>query len=130
MRAFKVLALFLSLCILGGCTVLQAGKLLAPESFGLVQVTPGIYVETGADLETQSRLGEAMVRAETAVRSAYASVVSRPTVHACISERCYEAFGGRGSVAKVYGDRILLSPNCAPGLPRLVRKVSWRSSRR
>lgn len=110
MRAFKLLLLPLSICVLGGCTILQASRLLAPESFGLMQVTPSIYVETGTDVETQAKLREAMVKAETAIRSAYGSVASRPIVNACISERCYEAFGGRGSVAKVYGDRILLSP--------------------
>ena len=49
-RALNVLALLLSLCVLGGCTVLQASKLLAPETFGLVQVTPSIYVEAGTDV--------------------------------------------------------------------------------
>ena len=109
-RALNVLALLLSLCVLGGCTVLQASKLLAPETFGLVQVTPSIYVEAGTDVETQTKLREAMMKAESAIRTAYGRVVSRPIVNTCISERCYEAFGGRGSVAKVYGDRILLSP--------------------
>ena len=75
-----------------------------------MQVTPSIYVEAGTDVETQAKLREAMVKAETAIRSAYGSVVSRPIVNACISELCYEAFGGRSTVAKVYGDRILLSP--------------------
>lgn len=116
MRAIRVLALLLSVWILGGCTVLEASKLLAPERFGLVQVTPRIYVEAGADVETQARLREAMVQAESAIRGAYGGVVSRPIVNACISERCYEAFGGRGSVAKVYGDNILLSP----------RGLSWQ----
>ena len=110
MRALNVTALLLSLGILGGCTVIQASKLLAPESFGLVQVTPTVYVETGTDPETQAKLREAMVKVENAIRAAYGSVVSHPIVNACVSERCYEAFGGRGSVAKVYGDRILLSP--------------------
>jgi hypothetical protein len=31
-------------------------------------------------------------------------------VHACVTEKCYAAFGGRGSVARVFGQRILLSP--------------------
>lgn len=31
-------------------------------------------------------------------------------MHACITEKCYAAFGGRGSVARVFGQRILLSP--------------------
>ena len=111
LRAIRGLTLLLSVWILGGCTFLQASKLLAPESFGLVQVTPRIYVEAGADVETQARLREAMVQAESATRLAYGGVVSRPIVYACISERCYEAFGGgHGSVAKVYGDSILLSP--------------------
>ena len=110
MRAFILLALLPLISVLGGCTILQASKLLAPESFGLMQVTPSIYVEAGTDVETQAKLREAMVKAETAIRFAYGSVVSRPIVNGCISELCYEAFGGRGTVAKVYGDRILLSP--------------------
>jgi len=110
LRALNFLALLLSLGTLGGCTAIQASKLLAPESFGLVQVTPTIYVETGTDLETQAKLREAMVKAESGIQTAYGSVVSRPIIYACVSERCYETFGGRGSVAKVYGDRILLSP--------------------
>ena len=116
MRAIRVLALLLWVWLLGGCTLLQASKLLAPERFGLVQVTPSIYVEAGADVETQARLREAMVKAESAIRVAYSGVVSRPIVNACISERCYKAFGGHGSVAKVYGDSILLSP----------RGLSWQ----
>ena len=31
-------------------------------------------------------------------------------MHACVTEKCYAAFGGRGSVARVFGQRILLSP--------------------
>ncbi|MFZ3017515.1 MAG: hypothetical protein WA056_03520 [Gallionella sp.] len=96
--------------LIGGCSVLQGGKLLAPESFGLIPVTPNIYVEAGTDETTRSQLRDAMVKAESAIRTAYGSVKSRPVVHACISDGCYEKFGGRGSVAKVYGDRILLSP--------------------
>lgn len=109
-RALEVLALVISISAFSGCTVVQASKLLAPETFGLEQVTPSIFVEAGTDVETQAKLREAMVRAETAIRSAYGSVVSRPIINACVSERCYETFGGHGSVAKVYGDRILLSP--------------------
>lgn len=75
-----------------------------------MQVVPGLYVEVGTDIETQAKLHAAMAQAESAIRAAYGSVVSHPTVHACISEGCYASFGGRGSVAKVYGDRILLSP--------------------
>ncbi len=66
--------------------------------------------ERSADEATRTKLRDAMERAEEAIRVAYGSVHSHPMVYACVSERCYEAFGGRGSVAKVYGDRILLSP--------------------
>jgi hypothetical protein len=48
-----------------------------------------------------------MARAEAAIRRAYGSVSARPTVHACVTEKCYAAFGGRGEVAKVFGQRIL-----------------------
>lgn len=108
-RYLKII-LLPSLCFIGGCGVLQAGKLVAPESFGLIPVAPRIYIEEGADDATQVKLRDAMQRAEIAIHAAYGGVNSRPIVHGCISEGCYEAFGGRGSVAKVYGDRILLSP--------------------
>ena len=110
MRFLKIITFLLFTGIISGCSTLQGGKLLAPESFGLTQITPSIYVEAGADEATRVKLREAMEKAENAIRAAYGGVNSRPIVNACISEGCYEAFGGRGSIAKVYGDRILLSP--------------------
>jgi hypothetical protein len=90
---------------------MQPAKLLMPESFGLSQIGPNIYLESGADETTRTTLREAMVKAESSIRAAYGSVVSRPIVHACISKECYESFGGRGAErAKIFGDRILLSP--------------------
>ena len=101
----------LTLVTINGCSIFQGGKLLAPEYFGLTPVTPSIYVEPGADEVTRIRLRESMEQAESSIRAAYGDVASRPTVNACITEGCYEAFGGgRGSLAKVYGKRILLSP--------------------
>jgi hypothetical protein len=91
-------------------SVAQSGKLFAPESFGLIPIAPHLYVEVGTDEATRDRLRADMARAEAAVRMAYGSVSARPTVHACVTEKCYAAFGGRGSVARVFGQRILLSP--------------------
>lgn len=110
MRTLTFFILLLTLSLLGGCSVLRGGKLLAPESFGLSPVTPNIYVESSADEATRAKLRDAMEKAESVIRAAYGSVKSHPIVHACVSEACYEAFGGQGSTAKVYGDRILLSP--------------------
>lgn len=110
MRYLNIIVLLISVCLIGGCSVLEGGKLLAPESFGLSSITPSIYVEAGADERTRVKLRDAMEKAEDAIRATYGSVNSRPIVHACVSEGCYEAFGGRSSVAKVYGNRILLSP--------------------
>lgn len=110
MSYLKNTFLLISASLVGGCSVLQGGKLLAPESFGLTPVTPSIYVEASADEETRINLESAMIRAEDAIHATYGSVNSRPIVNACVSERCYEEFGGQGSVAKVYGNRILLSP--------------------
>lgn len=111
MRFLTVISLLIFACVVGGCSILQGGKLLAPEGFGLTPVAPSIYVESGADEATRIRLRESMEKAEGAIRTAYGGVASRPTVNACITEGCYEAFGGgRGSLAKVYGKRILLSP--------------------
>jgi hypothetical protein len=111
MRYLKLLGLMLSLITISGCSILQGGKLLAPESFGLTPVTPSLYVEAGADETTRIRLRKSMEKAENAIRTAYGGAASHPTVNACITEKCYESFGGgRGSLAKVYGKRILLSP--------------------
>jgi hypothetical protein len=118
----RPLAVLLLLALLQGCSVLQGGKLLAPQTFGFERIAPDVYVEAGADEATRTRLIEDRTQAEAAVRAAFGSVQSRPGIHACLTEACYEAFGGRGSTAKVYGDRILLSPR---GLDRHFLAHEW-----
>lgn len=108
-KTLRTLALLL-LTLLGGCSLLQGGKLYAPETFGLIKVTSSIYVEPGTDEATQARLRDAMDTAEHAIRTAYGSVASHPIIHACVTERCLERFGGKDTFAKFYGNRILLSP--------------------
>ncbi|MFN3398648.1 MAG: hypothetical protein ACK4ZS_08980, partial [Sulfurimicrobium sp.] len=71
MRYLKLLSLMLSLITISGCSILQGGKLLAPESFGLTPVAPSLYVEAGADEATRIKLRESMERAESAIRAAY-----------------------------------------------------------
>lgn len=110
MRLFKLFTFILPLIAIGGCSTLQGTKLAAPERFGLEAIGPGVYVEKNTDSATRTRLLEAVERARTAVRDTYGSVISHPIVNACITEECYANFGGRGSIAKVYYDRILLSP--------------------
>lgn len=110
MRKFWVIALLLVASIICGCSVTFGGKLLAPEAFGLIELTPNLFVEASTDEVARANLREAMIKAEAAIRAAYGNVEARPTVHACITEQCYEKFGGKGSIAKVYGSRILLSP--------------------
>jgi hypothetical protein len=110
MQLFKIAISLMMLNMLGGCGVLQGTKLLVPEHFDLIQITPSLYVEPATDSETREKLSEAMDRAKERIRVVYGHVNSQPIVHACITEECYEAFGGRGSMAKVYGNRILLSP--------------------
>lgn len=96
--------------LLGGCSVIQGGKLYAPETFGLLQAAPDLYVEAGTDEATRIKLQEEMGKAELAIRKTYGDVAARPVVNACITEKCLESFGGKGTLAKVYGKRILLSP--------------------
>lgn len=109
-RSLTILVLLLALCAVWGCSILRGGKLLALASFGLIAIAPNLYVEAAADEATKVALVDALKRAERAIPETYGAVRSRPTVHACISQSCYEAFGGGSSTAKVYGDRILLSP--------------------
>ena len=110
MRLRAIVILLPLLALLGGCSVLRGGKLFAPESFGLLRVSSDIFVEAGTDEATQAKLREDMDKAESAIRAAYGRVESHPVVNACITERCLESFGGKGTFAKVYGNRILLSP--------------------
>jgi len=103
----------LALCMilpLSGCSQLKAVKFLAPQSFGFVQVSPNLYVEVGTDQATQTRLQADMLVAEKALGTVYGSVLSKPVVHACMTEQCLQSFGGQGTFAKAYGNRILLSP--------------------
>jgi hypothetical protein len=115
MILLRTLTLLLTLALLSGCgmlhSVAQSGKLLAPESFGLTLIAPHLYVEAGTDEATQGRLRADMARAEAAILNAYGSVSARPTVHACVTEKCFWQFGGRGERAKVFDQRILLSPH-------------------
>lgn len=110
MKQLRLIMITLVVSILTGCSNLRGARLLMPEYFGLAPIADNVYIEADADEETKSRLLDAMVMAENKIKAAYGDVQSRPIVHACLTERCYESFGGMGSRAKVYGDRILLSP--------------------
>ncbi len=100
----------LSVGLTGGCSIIRSAKLLTPEQFGLTSIEQNLYIETGADEKAKGEVRDAIAKAEHAIRAAYGSVNSTPIVHACITESCYESFGGKTSRAKVYGDHILLSP--------------------
>ena len=111
MRNLTLPMLLLLPVMIGGCSILQGSKLLAPEKVGFSKIATNLYVEPGADETAQIALRDAMAKAESAIFAAYGSVNSRPVVHVCISEGCYGAFGGRGDRARVYyGNLILLSP--------------------
>lgn len=110
MRKIKLFVFPFLIAGLGGCSVAQGGKLWFPNQFGLEAISHNLYVEPATDEITRQNLKAAMIQAEAAVRKAYGDVTSAPIVNVCITEECYAKFGGRGSVAKVYGKRILLSP--------------------
>lgn len=109
MRYLSAVILLSLLVTLPGCSIVQGAKLYAPETFGFVAIAPNIYVESGTDEHTQAKLREAMDKAESAIRFAYGDAKAHPVVHACITEKCLESFGGKGTFAKVYYNRILLS---------------------
>lgn len=95
---------------LSGCSNLQGLKLLTPQSFGMERIASQVWIERQADAGQRQALLDAVVRAEERMRAVWGPPVSRPQVHACVSEACYEAFGGLGSRAKIYGHQVLLSP--------------------
>ncbi|TFW06799.1 hypothetical protein E4K72_09730 [Oxalobacteraceae bacterium OM1] len=104
------LTLLFALTLLSGCSVLQGGELYAPETFGLVPVAPNVYIERDADDRTKAILSDAAVRAHAAITHTFGDAQAAPVINACVTERCFWSFGGRGEFAKVYGKRILLSP--------------------
>lgn len=96
--------------VVGGGSVLRGAQLWVPENSGLKRAAPGLFVETGMPTQQRTEMVAAMAWAETAIRRAYGEALSTPIVNACMSEACYKRFGGKGSMAKVYGNRILISP--------------------
>lgn len=103
--------LLLLTLLLGGCSVLRGAQLWAPESAGLERAAPGLYVEASMPVRQRIELVAARAWAEAAIRRTYGEALSAPVVNACASETCYERFGGiGGSKAKIYGNRILISP--------------------
>jgi len=109
-KVWRTVLCLLPAVLLSACGALSGARLAAPDRFGMSRVDAGLYLENGADAATRARLLGERDQAEAAIRAAYGDVVARPVIHACVSEACYESFGGKGSRAKVYGVRILLSP--------------------
>lgn len=109
MHIARCLSVFAFLMLLNGCSLLQAGKLYAPETFGFVSLEPNVYIEQTADDATKSQLRQAMAKAREAISRTFGDTKARPVVNACVTERCFWTYGGRGETAKVYGNRILLS---------------------
>jgi hypothetical protein len=111
MTHLRASLLLLTLSLIVGCSELQRIKIYAPETFGLSQVTPNLYIEVSADEAAQLKIREIMGKAENNINAAYGSVESHPVVLACVSESCYESFGEKGTKANSYGGgHILLSP--------------------
>jgi hypothetical protein len=98
--------------LLAGCGTTEWFRLLAPDAGGFERVSARLWVEAGTDSVRRRVLEAEIDRAERVIAAAYGSVAAQPVVHACVSEGCYRAFGGRGATrAKLYfGSRILLSP--------------------
>lgn len=124
MRHILIIFLLLSASLIGGCSIVQRGKIIAPESFGFTLIAPNIYIETGAGEAARNNLLETVANAEESIRVAYGGVNSRPIFHACLTEECYQKFGERDSVAAwfYYGDRILISPR---GLNQYILTHEW-----
>jgi hypothetical protein len=99
----------LVLLTLSGCKHLRGGLLWAPETFGFVRISENLFIEQGADEASQALLLDAVAQAENAIRAAYGEVLSRPVVHACLSDECLYRFGGQGTFGKAYANHLLLS---------------------
>ncbi|MBY0573580.1 MAG: hypothetical protein K2P84_07855 [Undibacterium sp.] len=109
MRGLLAVMLVMLAVLLSGCSTLRGGRLLAPETFGFERVTDKVYIEAGADAATRTLLQDEIRRAEQAMQVTYGAALSQPVFHACLSEQCLYHFGGEGTFAKAYGNRILLS---------------------
>ncbi|MCB2186042.1 MAG: hypothetical protein KQJ78_06465 [Deltaproteobacteria bacterium] len=110
MKYFKLFCIVLLGFLLAACTQLKYAKLALPECFGMTRLANDIYIEKGADQATKDRLLAARELARKQIAAAYGEVQSTPTVYACITEECFQSFGGVTARAKNIGGRLLLSP--------------------
>jgi hypothetical protein len=67
----RIFAFLLLPALVGGCTIVQAGKLIAPQHFGLTQIGSSLYVEVA--------ISEAPEHSEAHWQGLIASNASRPT---------------------------------------------------
>lgn len=117
-------ALFIIILIVSssGCSTVAWAKLIFPEAFGLEKIHSNIYVELNAKKEDKQKIIQALSDAQVLLKTVYGSVESIPAINVCITEECYESFGGMGSKAKIYGKYVLLSPR---GIDRHYIAHEW-----
>ena len=115
--------ILLSNWFITGCSTVKSAKLWAPETFGMVQIAPQIYVEKQLSENQQKSLLKAVDTARQRIHLYFGSVLSKPEILACATETCYQSLGGMTSRATAYGEsKILLSPR---GLTAPIIAHEW-----
>ncbi len=99
--------------LIGGATLAcpAMAAYACPRCYGLVPVSPGLYVEAAMPLADRTALRATIAGAEAQVAAFYGSFDRRPTVLACATEACDRRLGGRGARATTFGTWFIrLSP--------------------
>ncbi len=103
--------LLLTSWLFTGCSTVKSAKLWAPETFGMIQVAPQIYMEQKVSDDQRESLLKAVNSARQRIHLYFGSLLSKPEIVACVTETCYQSLGGMTSRAKAHGEsKILLSP--------------------
>lgn len=108
-RVASAIALAAALALLGGCQTARNLSLLLPAAWtGLDELADDLRIERGADDTQRLQARAARDTARSRVAVVLGEVRTRPVLVFCVSEACYQSFGGGSPRAKSFGDRVLL----------------------
>ena len=89
-----------------------AAAYACPWCYGLREVAPGVYLETGTPREARARFLQALRTAQARVSIYYPErVAERTVVLACSTRACDRRLGGKGAKARAFGATFIhISP--------------------
>ncbi len=111
MKLLQAIILSSVFLLASGCNIARSAKLLAPESFGMQQIAPKVYVEPAMPQQAIQQLKADIDSARSILSETFGMLKSDPELICCFSQETYQSFGGISARAKAYGKwKILFSP--------------------